>query len=147
MNNEEFYKNKLISLINDLCEKLNLRSYASLIYLDGSIEAVEENGRLIDLKRNLIIKEKTWYKTGNNDCVYIYGSIPEFLRNEYLIWPFSGAIFASFDDNKFFHSTTYTISGKCSSPREEWNIIRECTSEEAEEIEKSLRKTKNEKPS
>lgn len=129
MTDEEFYKNKVIELLNKL----------EWLSLDGLEVKADSDGRVIDIKRKLIIKEKTWYKIRSGERLYIIGLFPPWIQACY---PVVGSLLNGV-------SQYFTKDGRYSNSTEDkesdWDIMSECTSEEVREIEDKLR-GKNEEP-
>lgn len=139
MTDEEFYKNKLLALCNNMLivDKENIQHY-----LGDDIEPIikikdNRDKELVDLKRKRIIKEKTWYKTRDGGNRFVY---------------------AIFDDRfrKHHNEPVRTINidgmvgtrcenGACFAHMENnFDLMRECTPEEVREIEDKLRGKNNE---
>jgi len=134
MNNEEFYKNLAIRLLNAVQDPL----YTSILK-DFPIEETRRYTTIIDIKRKLMMEEKRWYKTSQPSQylgAYILGKWEYYNK---WIWK---AYVVKRDGTHFFHG--FDTSGADSGGT---TLIAECTPEEVEEIEKKLRQTYYEKSS
>jgi len=138
MTDEEFYKNKLIALCNNMLivDKGNIRHY-----LGDDIEPIikiKDNGdkELVDLKCKLIIKEKTWYKSRANKDIFIAGRLPELLHlDECILGVDTDGFLMRYRVNGFRDENIISCD----------DLIRECTPEEVKEIEDKLREKNNDR--
>jgi len=140
MTDEEFYKNALLEALKliykyvpHLQDKNKLEEIFSL-----SIEDVDSNlcgYSMLNIKRKLILKEKTWYKTKDEEeAIYVAAILPSIFSVKYPVLAI----------NSDGVETPYTLSG-CyyESEREhDRNLWRECTPAEVKEIEDKLREQK-----
>jgi hypothetical protein len=133
MTDEKFYKNTLTTLINMQQRPLFLQLTNDIREHFPEIEFnIDLNGFIKNLKRKLIIKEKTWYKTRNDGRVYIIGCDP-YIKNLQL--KIVGKhldteqIFSFNSDGSYFHTHESIL-----------DLVSECTPEEVKKIEEALMK-------
>ena len=136
MTNEEFYKNlalKAIGLYRDeVCGGAVNNNFP-----EADIEwQVNPNGqdRVINIKRKLILKEKTWYLTKNGDNLFTIGFKPEWLNHSQRLVCV----------NSTGYLFTFLLDGQYYSDRpSSFDLDRECTPEEVKDIEDKLREENN----
>jgi len=125
MNDAEFYKNLLLQALNGC--RCSIR-------LGEDVELKLDNGKFVDVKRKLILKEKTWYRTRNNGVRFILTIFPCWYKSENQVWvlnPDSGL-----GSNRYSNGL-FTLNSE-----NQEDLIRECTAEEVKEIEDKLREQK-----
>lgn len=142
MTDEEFYKNIIITILNQHFRKEYVENID--LFMDShwarKLEYTLKGDEIIDIKRKLIIKEKTWYLTRANDFKYIVAILPTLFDSKpVLTW--SGRFNpADRIEAEYYLSGTVWDNDTCQN-----DLMRECTPEEVKEIEDKLR-GKNEEP-
>ena len=137
MTNEEFYKNELIEILNAI-QKVRMSDLSLPFYIEEAIVSfylkvnIEYGLDLIrDIKRKLIIKEKTWYKTRNGRNRFVYAIIDEWFRKTHTE-PVRTIDVDGMVGTRHINGASYAAS------ENDYDLIRECTPEEVKEIEAKL---------
>ena len=134
MNNEDFYKDTLIKLLNDGAIG---HVWNSPIW--NEIEIIWEDGKkIVDVKGKIPIKEKTWYRTRRGHNVYIYAILPGWTNLDYMV---KGIEIINPRYSNQDESVNFTASGRFSTSDSDHptDLCGLCTSQQVAEIEKQLK--------
>lgn len=140
MTDEEFYKNLLIEIFNEHFGKqfFDNKDLFMPTHWANKLEYLWEEPELINIKRKLIIKEKTWYKLRNGQIRYVFAVVP---LDFYFPCEMRQRVLCFDENGRSYRHLDGTMTGKGIS--DDYDLIRECTPEEVKEIEAKLTEKKN----